>query len=196
MSDAPLSPGLSRRRALQTLSFATLSGLFGAELLPSLARAAAASGPAGFAAVNHTLSPAQMAFVAAYSERIVPKTDTPGAIEAGVPGFIEMMVGDWFHDDERNAFINGISAVDAYSQVTYKKPFARLKAADQDATITTLMKGGIPAAGDFFGQSRQLILAGYYTSEVGETVERVYLPVPGDYDGAYDYAKVKRVYNG
>ncbi len=193
--DTP-SPGLSRRDALGALSLTALTAMFGTSLSPALARAATAGAQPGFAAVNPPFSPAQAAFVAAYSDRFVPKTDTPGALEAGVPGFIAMMVGDWFNADERGAFLTGVNAVDAYSQTSHKKPFAKLKPADQDAVITTLMNGGIPAAGDFFGQSRQLILSGYYTSEIGETVERVYLPVPGDYDGAYDYAKVNRVFNG
>lgn len=190
------SPGLSRRDALGVFSLTALTAMFGASLSPALARAASAGAQPGFAAVNPPFSPAQAAFVAAYSDRIVPKTDTPGAVEAGVPGFVAMMVGDWFNADERAAFIAGITAVDAYSQATFRKPFAKLKPAQQDAAITTLMNGGIPAAGDFFSQSRQVILAGYYTSEIGETVERVYLPVPGDYDGHYDYAKVNRVFNG
>ena len=192
----PFPEGASRREALRSMGLAGLAALLGPGLMPALARAADAAAQPGFSAVSHPFSPAQMAFIAAYSERIVPKTDTPGAVEAGVPAFIEMMVGDWFHTDERAAFIAGITAMEAYSQTTYRKAFAKLKPADQDATITALMNGGIPAAGPFFDQSRQLILAGYYSSEIGETVERVYLPVPGDYDGAYDYAKVKRVFNG
>lgn len=196
MPDDTVPPGLSRRQALGAFSLATLTALFGESLSAPLARAAAAGGTPGFTAVNHPFSAAQMAFLAAYSERIVPKTDTPGAIEAGVPGFIEMMVGDWFNADERVAFIAGITAMEAYSQQTYKKPFEKLKAADQDAAITALMNSQVAGANDFFTQSRQVILSGYYSSEIGETVERVYLPVPGDYDGAYDYAKVKRVFNG
>ncbi len=192
----PHTEGASRRDALRSLSFAGLAALFGPGLMPALARAADAGAQPGFSAVNPPFSPAQAAFVAAYSERIVPKTDTPGAVEAGVPGFMAMMVGDWFNADERADFIAGITAVDAYSQATYRKPFAKLKPADQDAVITTLVNGGIPAAADFFAQSRQLIVAGYYTSQIGETVERIYLPVPGDYDGAYDYARVNRVFNG
>ena len=41
---------------------------------------------------------------------------------------------------------------------------------------------------------RQLVIAGYYTSEIGMTKEREYLPVPGSYDGAYPYSKVNKVF--
>jgi hypothetical protein len=42
---------------------------------------------------------------------------------------------------------------------------------------------------------KALILTGYYTSEIGITQEREYLPIPGEYDGAYPYAKVKRIFS-
>ena len=42
----------------------------------------------------------------------------------------------------------------------------------------------------FFEEMRQLTITGYYTSKVGMTIERSYLPTPGHYDGAYPYEKV------
>lgn len=47
--------------------------------------------------------------VAAAAEIIIPRTDTPGAKEAGVPRFIELMVGDWFNAIEKNAFMLGLN---------------------------------------------------------------------------------------
>ena len=39
-------------------------------------------------------TPAQRELVAAVADTIIPQTDTPGAIEAGVPGWIELLVQD------------------------------------------------------------------------------------------------------
>jgi gluconate 2-dehydrogenase gamma chain len=39
------------------------------------------------------------------------------------------------------------------------------------------------------------VITGYFTSDVGITQERKYLPVPGRYDGAYPYSEVNRVFS-
>ena len=44
----------------------------------------------------------------------------------------------------------------------------------------------------FFNKIKELTVLGYYTSEVGATRELAYNPVPGKFDGDYDYAKVGR----
>ena len=57
------------------------------------------------------------------------------------------------------------------------------------------MEDRLPGGADFFDKFRQLVLTGYFTSEVGITQEREYLPVPGRYDGAYLYSNVNRVFS-
>ena len=42
-------------------------------------------------------------------------------------------------------------------------------------------------APSFFMIARDLTLLGYFSSEIGCTVAREYLPVPGRYDGSADY---------
>ena len=66
---------LDRRGRLQGAA-----ALFGVELVAPLARALAAETGPGFANSRPALSAAQLALVSAISERIVPTTDTPGAI--------------------------------------------------------------------------------------------------------------------
>ncbi len=186
-----------RREMLGAMGFAAVAGLFGATLSAPLARAAEAGGPTGFKPQKRVLSTAQRTVLSAYCERIVPKTDTPGAIEAGVPDFVEMMLGDWSTEAERKPLMAGLDALDSHAQKTFRKGFARLKAQDQDSVVTSLMRDGLAGApADFFAQSRQLVLTGYYTSEIGMTIERIYQPVPGTYDGAYPYAKAGRILNG
>jgi hypothetical protein len=172
------------------------AALLGAELAAPLARALAAEAEPGFAPSHAAFTPDQRALVAAISERIVPTTDTPGAIAAGVPAFMEMMLADWYQPADRDDFMNGLGLVEGYARVQYEKAFAAIAPEQQDAVLTLAMQGKLPAlGGDFFQHCRQLVVLGYYTSEIGCKQERVYLPVPGHYDGRYPYADVRRVFS-
>src|ERR1700753_3724890 len=114
------------RRDLLSVAIA----LFGASLAAPLARAAEMV--PGFAASHTVFTADQRALVAAISERIVPTTDTPGAIAAGVPAFIEMMLADWYETEARNAFVDGIGWVDGHARVRFNLGFAALTAYEQD----------------------------------------------------------------
>jgi hypothetical protein len=140
-------------------------------------------------------TPAQRALVAALSERVMPTTDTPGAIAAGVPVYIEHMLGDWAINDERQTILGGLAAIDARSTADYGQPAAKASAEQQDALLTLAMNGDMPGGSAFFVAFRQLVITGYFTSEIGIRQEREYLPVPGKYDGAYPYANVNKVFS-
>src|SRR2546423_7202623 len=59
-----------------------------------------------------TLNPHQNETVATIAELIIPKTDTAGAREAGVPAFIDVMLADWADDEQRQTFTAGLPDVD------------------------------------------------------------------------------------
>ncbi|HLZ46683.1 MAG TPA: gluconate 2-dehydrogenase subunit 3 family protein [Gemmatimonadales bacterium] len=57
------------------------------------------------AGAQRTFSPHETETVATIAELIIPKTDTPGARDAGVPAFIDVMFTDWAADDQRQMFM-------------------------------------------------------------------------------------------
>lgn len=171
--------------------------MFGASLFAPIARAAAAqmtpiSDGAPTVAV---FTPQQRALVSALSERVMPTTDTPGAIAAGVPEFIEKLLADWAAPNERVPIVAGLNAIEAHSQAEYALSADKVSPQQQDALLTLAMDGKIPDGAAFFEAFRQLVLTGYFTSEIGITQEREYLPVPGRYDGAHPYTPGTKVYS-
>lgn len=183
---------LDRRDAL-----AGMVAMFGAGLFAPIARAAAAQ----ITPISDGLpsapvfSPAQQALVAALSERVMPTTDTPGAIAADVPAFIEKLLADWAAPDERRPILAGLDAIEARSQVEYQLAADKASPEQQDALLTLAMDDKFPSGAEFFDKFRQLVLTGYFTSEIGITQEREYLPVPGRYDGAFPYTPGTKVYS-
>jgi len=183
---------IDRRDAL-----AGMVAMFGASLFAPIARAATGDvTPISVGAPTAAVfTPSQRALMTALSERVMPTTDTPGAIAAGVPEFIEKMLADWALPDDRKPILAGLDAIEARSQADYKVAGAQATPEQQDALLTLAMENQLPGGAEFFDKFRQLVLTGYFTSEIGITKERKYLPVPGRYDGAYPYSEVNRVFS-
>lgn len=183
---------IDRRNAL-----AGIAAMFGAGLFAPIARAAGVqvavinTGPPSAAVFNAS----QRALVTALSERVIPTTDTPGAIAAEVPAFIEKLLADWAKPEDKAPIIAGLEMIEARSMRDYRVAAAKATPEQQDALLTLAMEDGLPGGKDFFEKFRQLVITGYYTSEIGITQEREYLPVPGDYDGAFLYSNVNKVYS-
>lgn len=183
---------IDRREAL-----GGIAALFGAALISPLRRAVAQDADPGMGPQNVIFPDTQRALVDALVERIIPTTDTPGAMEAGVTAYIEMIIDEFYEPGEREGFLRDLQAADDYALERYSAPFAGLEPEQQDAIITLAEQQQLDGADDtFFAAIKQLTVTGYYTSEIGMTVERVYLPVPGRYDGAYPYADGDRLFSG
>lgn len=175
-----------------------LAVMFGAELLLPI-RAAIAQGIDPVQLSGASLFPASLRQeTAALTETIIPETDTPGAKKAGVADFIEFMLQEWYPAEDRELFLEGMSKLRDHCNLQFNKRYSELTQDDQVKVVTDLQNGSIEQFDDggsvFFNHVKQLTIFGYYTSEIGMTVERRYLPVPGDYDGAYPYDKVRTLF--
>lgn len=140
------------------------------------------------------------------AELIIPETDTPGAIAAGVPDFIEVMVSDWYTDTERKVFLDGLHELSEYCQQTYGKKIndcsndeqvSALQWSEQEskkypAKQSSPLSRAIDENSPFFTKIKELTVLGYYTSEVGAKQELRYNPMPMKYDGNLDFSDVGR----
>jgi hypothetical protein len=176
---------------------AGIIAMFGTALYAPLARALGSDttpisiGPP----TSPVFTPSQRALMTALSERVMPTTDTPGAIAAEVPEFIEKMLADWAYPDDRVPVLAGLDAIEARSLADYGVSGAEASPAQQDALLTLAMNDELVGGRQFFEVFRQLVITGYFTSEIGIKQERNYLPVPGRYDGAFLYSEVNRVFS-
>jgi len=136
--------------------------------------------------------PHQNETVATIAELIIPKTDTPGAREAGVPAFIDVMLAEWGDDDQRKVFTAGLANVDERSRALFGKDFIASSAEQQvqiltdlDAELARLRDTKSDTSKNFFQGMKWLTLTGYYTSQVGATTEQHFRIVPGRYEPCY-----------
>lgn len=203
---SPVS-GSTRRKLLQLSLW-----LVGSIATTSVSRAIEA-GVDGTTGTRHPVfDDDQRLAVRLLADMIIPPTDTPGAVAAGVPAFMETIVADWYTHAEREFFIRGLRELDAYCQANGGTSFT---AATADLRIRAL-SGQQAIAGDykppariglaffipvddplapFFHRIRELVVLGYYTSELGATRELIYEPMVHEFDGACDFSKVGRQYS-
>lgn len=184
--------------------------LLGVAISPSCSRALESGEDLNAPPASGELSADAQRIIEVLADLIIPETDTPGAIAAGVPQFIQQIVMDWYTAAERSIFLDGLTALDATSHSNWSIPFVELEPVQQAQLLVALepvrgpqAQGGndltaifMPAgaAGEvaFYPKLKELTVLGYYTSEIGSTQELVYLPVPGRYDGDYELAEIGR----
>ena len=141
---------------------------------------AAAAGPVV------ALPPARAAVLAAAAERILPRTDTPGATDVGVPAFLARLLEGYVSPADRETVLVGLDALEAAARAAHGRGFAEVAPAAQDA----LVRAAAEAGGRFFPLLREYTLLGYFTSErVGREVLH-YDPVPGRWDPCVPLAEV------
>lgn len=150
------------------------------------------------------LTDEQGAMVATIAEQIIPATNTPGARAAGVHRFIDKMLAEYYQPAERDAFLAGLADVDRRARETKGKSFLRLSAADQHDVLASLdaeayrrtspRAVAAPTPPPFFRTMKELTLLGYYTSQVGATVELRHAPVPGRFEGCIPLSRVGRAW--
>jgi hypothetical protein len=132
------------------------------------------------------LTGAQHAVVEAAAERIIPRTNTPGASDARVADFVDVMLADWYTPAERDRFIAGLSDLDDGARRATGQPFVRTSVARQAALLEAIDRE--PRAGDhWFSSLKFLTVWGYYTSRPGIVDELRVELTPGRYDGNAPY---------
>ena len=132
--------------------------------------------------------------IAALAETIIPRTDTPGAIDAGVPDFICRHITDCCSRKMQNRFINGLKDLQQYAHQQYQQPYERCNDLQQEAVLSFFEAEVAAPAGimkkvrnrllgpPFFSILKTSTAEGYCTSEVGATQALAYLHIPGHYD--------------
>ncbi len=163
---------MNRREALQRVTL-ILGGVLSAQLSSGLMGQVINNGKS--VTVDDTLQ----ALLAEVAEVIIPTTDTPGAKAAGADKFVMRVMQDCYLWDEQEQFYAVIKKLDVDAKTAHAKGFVELDAAKKSDAIKQVASTETA----FFKTLRELVIAGYFTSEIGATKALEYLPVPGQFVG-------------
>ena len=153
---------LNRREALQrlamfvggTLAASTIAGAM-AENAYAFGEESGVGGQGSTAWTPRTLTAAQLAIVNSLVDHIIPRTDTPGAKDAGVPQFVDALLTDHYRAPERDRYLTGLQGVNVRSLRKFKKPFVATTRAQQVAILTEMDKEAFPAKGMIAKQEKK-----------------------------------------
>ena len=188
---------MNRREALLRVA-GLMGGTLSASTLLAIRKGLAAGN--GYAATTSAatqpsiLTTSQRDIVSGVIDVMIPRTDTPGAVDVGVPGFIDLMLKDVYTQADRDRYLAGLADFDATAVAENGKKFVALEKTQQvalvrkfhDAAVAEerrLRRAHAHPQRPFILMTKELTLLGFFTSQAGATQVLQYVAVPGSYHG-------------
>ena len=119
------------------------------------------------------------------TDGLIPQTSTPGALQAQVPYFIDLVVKNCISSDDQQMIKKGLQ------QMNEQSKFAALSSKEQLEALKKTDEAAFKDNSDqaWFRIIKKLALIGYFTSQEGMTKALNYVKVPGDYKACIPYYK-------
>ncbi len=171
---------MHRRDLLRAFSAATALALLPHESLAAWTRVASGTPPA------NGLSAEQLALVAAVADTLLPRTDTPGAVDVGVPAFVDVIASENYSEADRAAFVSGLDGLATQLASAAGVPFVQLSPEYRGMGIEAMERVADRRTepGRTYWRLKGLVVHGYFTSErVMKDVLKVEI-MPGAFDGS------------
>ena len=102
---------------------------------------------------------------------ILPETDTPGAVEAGVDRFIDVILAKWYSAEEAERFLDGLDELNRSCRDRYGSSFGDAEPAQRVRVLESVDSDHFDEPSHWWGMLKHLTIWGYFTSEVGVTRE-------------------------
>jgi len=153
------------------------------------------------AAFGNAFSKWERALLNRVADIIIPQTDTPGALAAGVTEKMELVLGSWMVPDAKESWLQGLSEVHSslnkiennlFLENKPGKQVASVKALDQKAFASN--PSGQQSPFTAFRRLKNEIATAYYLSEVGATQELRYEQIPGEWRSCIPFSEVGRTW--
>jgi hypothetical protein len=190
------SPEDLRRRELLRRAAWILGGTISAPAALAILQGCSAkeAAPGSPAPATKFLTPAELALVAEIAEIMIPRTETSGAKDAGVPAFIDAALDGVYPPADRERFRVGRQEFETAVKAT-GRPFLEREPADRAAIVKHSLESALSTDHDpkpFILMTRELALLGYFTSRVGITENMEYVAVPTQFHGCVPLSQMQK----
>lgn len=137
-------------------------------------------------------SPDQFALLEQVTDVMIPPSDTPGAMAAGVPDFVRQMLSDWASHETRAQLVAVLEGIDKQAWNRYGAAFVALPGERRLEVLSDIDADCLARHDAAYGKFKWLVLVGYYQSEAGATQELRYELVPGAWRACLPLSEVGR----
>jgi len=191
---------MNRREALKQVAF-LMGGAVSAYSILGIEQGYCADASRSAPARIGVLNDSQVKLVTRVADIMIPPTDTPGASDVGVPGFIDLMLGRVYPKTDRDRYLAGLAEFEAAARAEGQPGFTSLKPTQQVELVKKFHDAAVaderrrPRGADdhphrpFILMTKELTLLGFFTSQVGATQVLQYAAVPGSFHACIPLAQ-------
>lgn len=134
----------------------------------------------------------QFALLEQVTETMIPTTDTPGAIAAGVPVFMRHMLAEWASSASRMELAEVLEGVEKHAWAKFGAAFVELPPERRYEVVRGFDEERLGRKNPAYTKFKYLVLVGYYQSEIGATQELRYELVPGAWRSCVPFSEIGR----
>jgi hypothetical protein len=143
-------------------------------------------------APGRALDAEQFALLEQVVDVMIPATDTPGALAAGVPAFIRDMLEQWASPASRADVARVLEGFEKLAWEKFGAAFVELQPERRHQVVRSFDEQHISRQDPAYAKFKYLVLVGYYQSEIGATQELRYELIPGAWRACVPYSEIGR----
>ena len=126
----------------------------------------------------------EYALVIRISDLIIPRTETPGAVDANVPGYIDGLMADWANNETKNAHRTALRQIKVELDQRAGGNFLDASDSAAEQSLVSFDAAAFAEDGDTSGYKRVkgYVSQSYFATEDGATEELKWVAFPGRWD--------------
>jgi hypothetical protein len=126
----------------------------------------------------------EYALVTRISDLIIPRTETPGAVDANVPGYMDGLMTDWANNETKNAHRSALCQIKVELDRRASGNFLEASGSEAEQSLVSFDAAAFEQDGDASGYKRVkgYVSQSYFATEDGATEELKWVAFPGRWD--------------
>ena len=142
---------------------------------------------------GQALTAVQMAEVRALADTIIPRTDTPGAVDVGAPEFVDLLAAEWYSDSDRDALLKGLDALTERCRAQNGKAIAELEPNARTAFALSIdgKRGELTSPEGAYTRMKENLVFAFLTSEPIARLTSTTPIRPGRFDGCVPVSRAE-----